>query len=482
MLKALGHSLRQGWRAAKATYKSVSFSSTSSGGYFDTFRANFAHEGYRSMAKLAVRNPIARRAIDYISTNMASIAENLRVGIDEDGERVDITGDHPWAELQRDPHPQYNFRWFLEGMVWQWMLAGEWWLWPYVREQGPGAGVPARLHLFRERDFNGFETDDRTGMVEGYDLDLPSGENREFPAEEVVHAFNYNPLDSYGTHAGERGLPVLYAAIREIQTQQASSQWNYSIAKSGGRPPVYMMPKGLDAGQQISPEQQERAQESIDEQWREVSEDSKPYVTSGLFEIIEAAISPEDASISDMDQRMQEKVAIGLGIPPIVLGSMEGATFSNLEWAQYIAHTQRILPMLDRFLAELNQGVMPMYAAADDRFEDAYLYYDRRQIDALDVQTAAKADRDATLVQAGIASRDEVRPEHGLEPEGGVSGAQTVSGQIITLDSLAAPSLDEETQDAVQALRGLSEEEFEDRIASVLAGDGAGGGEPALSL
>jgi len=122
-----------------------------------------------------------------------------------------------------------------------------------------------------------------------------------------------------------------------------------------------------------------------------------------------------------------------------------------------------------------------MYAAADDRFEDAYLYYDRRQIDALDVQTQAKADRDATLVQAGIASRDEVRPEHGLEPEGGVSGAQTVSGQVITLDSLAAPSLDEETQQAVQALRGLSEEEFENRIASVLAGDGAGG-EPALSL
>lgn len=481
MIKALGRSLRNAWRAGKATFKSVTIGESRTG-FWDTFRANFAHETYSHMARMVTRNPIARRAVEYIATNMASILDKAEIKVPvEDGEET--VDDHPMHDLMRKPHPLYTWTWMVEGMVWQWMLAGEWWLWPFSPESGPSSRqVPQRLYLFREPDFTGFERDLDTGMVDGYHLTLPDGTDREFGADEIVHAFNYNPIDPHSTHMGERGLPLLYSVIKQVQTQQANAEWNHSIAKSGGRPPVYMMPKGLDDGEQLKKETQEDAQERIDEQWAKRSEESTPWVTSGMWEIVEAAINPEDASISEMDQRMGEKIAIGLGIPPIVLGSMEGATFSNLEWAQYMAHTQRILPLTDRFLSELNQELMPRFESADGVPEGCYITYDRRKIDALDVQTKEKAERDETLVKAGIATRDEVRPEHGLEPRGGPSDEQTVPGTIMPLANLQAPGLDDEAQQAVAALREMDAEGFNEAVEGILAGDGTTSDVPDVSV
>jgi HK97 family phage portal protein len=446
-----------GW-AFKRTVRTYSLSGE---GFWRQFSANYSRATYETMAREVVRNATARRGISEIINRVQQVWSLIKpVRENDDGSLEEV--DHPIMDLLQRPNPRFPGSYLVSGMVWQWYLAGEWFLHAFIPETGPDRRkVPQQLHLFRGSEFVGFDRDPATGFPEGYHLQLPNDQQETFTRDEVLHARNYNPQANHR----DRGLPLILAAMRKIDQQKSADKWNMSVASSGGRAPFYLMPRGLEPGDFLDEDMRDRTQEKIDEQYEKQAEESKPWVLSGMFEVVDASFTPEEASIREGYKMDSEEIAKALGLSPVLLGSVEGATYANLETSEYQAIRGVVMPLVDRFLDELNRWLMPKFGTGTDVF----LTYDKRQIDALDVSMKHKVEALAKLVSNGIIERDEARAEIGYPEKGGDAARLFVPGNMLALGTDDDPSggtegnpaTSEDIEQIISDMDDMTQEEFE---------------------
>jgi hypothetical protein len=149
----------------------------------------------------------------------------------------------------------------------------------------------------------------------------------------------------------------------------------------------------------------------------------------------------------------------------VLLGSVEGATYANLETSEYQAIRGVVMPLVDRFLDELNRWLMPKFGTGTDVF----LTYDKRQIDALDVSMKHKVEALAKLVSNGIIERDEARAEIGYPEKGGDAARLFVPGNMLALGTDDDPSggtegnpaTSEDIEQIISDMDDMTQEEFE---------------------
>jgi HK97 family phage portal protein len=421
-LKAAGH-------AFKTTVRT--FNLSSSRGFWSGFKAEWTNATYRNIAQMAIRNPTVHRGVNEIKNRVQSVFKHVQPVRDTEGGGVTEVDDHPVLRLLDQPNSRNPFSYLLAGMTWQWWAAGEFFLRAWSPSTGPSRRqYPRRLQLFRASDFAGFEFDPQSGFPEGYHLRLPNDKTELFGRDEIIHARNYNPLPRHRF----RGLPILIGVLRKLDLQQAQDKWNKSVSSSGGRAPFFLMPKGLEPGDFLSEEKRDQTQEKIEKQYEGAATDSMPWVLSGMFEVIESAHTPEEARIREGYDQDTKELAKGMGLSPVLLGSTDGATYDNLETSEYQAYRGVVLPFVDRILDELNRHIMPRFANARDRWDDVYLHYNRRSINALDVAMKNKVEALSKLVSSGTISRDEARSETGWPERGGDAGTLYAPGNMIAID------------------------------------------------
>lgn len=175
---------------------------------------------------------------------------------------------------------------------------------------------------------------------------------------------------------------------------------------------TYLVPTGLDPGESLTEKTVDDIQEVADRRLRESREGSGAMVLSGALEPKETGITPKDAQFLDGQKLNGRRVAIGLGIDPILIGDSESQTFSNYEQAREQAYEETILPLLDFILTELNHWLMPRYG------DDARLAYDAGDIAALQTKYKDKVDAEVAAVEGTIKTPDEAREALGLDTVG----------------------------------------------------------------
>lgn len=470
MLKRLWTGLKAAGNAFKTTVRTWNLSDGR--GVWQTFQANWTNATYRSITRLAVKNPTVHRGINEIKNRVQSVFRQVKPVRDTESGGVEEVNDHPILRLFEQPNPRNPFSYLIAGMTWQWWTAGEFFLRSWSPSTGPSRRqYPRRLQLFRASDFGGFEYDVETGFPEGYYLTLPNDQQKLFDRSEIIHARNYNPLPRHRF----RGLPILIAVLRKLDLQQAQDEWNQSVSSSGGRAPFFLMPKGLEPGDFLSSEKRDETQEKIDKQYDQAASDSMPWVLSGMFEVIEAAHTPEEARIREGYSQDAKELAKGMGLSPVLLGSSEGATYDNLETSEYQAYRGVVLPFVDRILDEFNRHIMPKFAEARDRWSDVYLHYNRREIDALDVAMKHKVEAISKLVSAGVISRDEGRADVGWAERGGDADTLFAPGNMIPIEQAQSqtegsperPELTDQMDDLMGRFAGMSSEELEKELDDI---------------
>lgn len=396
MLKAFGTAVSNGWKAFKQTITlsaSDSWFDTSSWyGVGDAF-TDWSSRSYREMVKKAAMNPIARRAIDFIGDNMASIPLKL-VRVQDDGETEDV-GEHAILDLLRRPGGPDNLRytrdWLFKGFVWALMGGGEFWLQGIGPDNGVNAGEPRKLQIFDRSEFRNFKFD-RQGHVKGYRLTVRRagrhGKPIEGDTDEILHAFTYNPLRK------ERGLPILLSIMRQLDLVEDADEWNKSVSENRGQVPGFMMPVGLDPTDQLTPQQVEGAQERLNEEVDDARKGNAWKVLSGSFEPKERGITPKEASWIESSKYFGRLIATGLGVDPSLVGDDAAQTYDNFRIALFIAYLTRIIPLLEFILSALNRWLVPKY---EDEGETLRLTFDPLEIDAIVDILLAKIE---SLVQA----------------------------------------------------------------------------------
>jgi phage portal protein BeeE len=397
MIKAFTDAITGGWKALKQT-----ITLSSSDGFFGNFGyygtgdafSGWSSQSYRKMVEKAAMNPIARRSIDFIGDNLASIPLKL-VEVQEDG-TTEEQGEHPVLDLLRRPGGPDNLRytkdWLFKGFTWCLMGGGEFWLRGLAPENGINAGTPRKLELFDRSEFERFIFENRTRMISGYRFNMRragrTGEAVETSTEETLHAFTFNPLRK------ERGLPILLSVMRQLDLMEDADEWNKTVSENKGQIPGFMIPNGLDPTDQLTKQQVKSAQERMNDEMDDARTGRAWKVLSGSFSPKERGITPEEASFIESSKFFGRLIATGLGVDPSLVGDSSSQTYDNYRTALFVAYTTMIIPLLEFCLSALNRHLVPKFEEGGQRLR---LTFDPLEIDAIVNVLLAKIE---SLVEA----------------------------------------------------------------------------------
>lgn len=423
MFKAFTNALSNSWKAFKQTIRVEASDENYRGvgvyGLGDAFN-EWTSGSFNELVEAAVSNPIARRSIDFVADNMASVPLKL-VEVGEDGETEQV-GEHPVLDLLSRPGGPDNLRytreWLFSGMVWSLMGGGEYWLRGVSPDNGVNEGVPRRLQLFDRSEFVRFIYDNNR-IIEGYRLSMDRAGRHGVPVtgdtSEILHSFLYNPKRK------ERGLPILLSVMRQLDLMEDADSWNKTIAENRGNVPGFMVPTGLDATEQLTREQVEQAQERLNEEMSSARSGNQWKVLSGAYEPKERGITPQEASFIESSQYFGRLVSTGIGVDPSLVGDNSAQTYDNYRTALWVAFTTRILPLLDFNLSSLNRWLMPKF---EEEGQTLRLTYDPLEIDAVTEMLLAKVESLTEATQSPILTPNEAR-------------------QLIEFDELEGEAMDE---------------------------------------
>lgn len=361
---------------------------------------------YARLAKLAFTNPVASRAIRLVAQAAAEapVYVEKRNGSGWDAAE---SGFDDVLDLLDRPNARTTREAAMLAVVTALYCGGEFWVDKYGPMTGENRGKAKELRFIMPDEFKSFVRDRETGDVVGYRFQSRarsgfSSRSYERTVEECLHVRLFHPLDD------ERGLAVLVGAADQVAHMGKATAWNASIAEGGGRVKGYWRPVGLENGQQLTSDQQQAAQDSLNRKSAELAHRNLEMVLSGSLERVPGDVTPKDADWLKglaWDVRM---IAALTGVPATLIGDEKqgSLTDSGVDSEVRALYLLTVLPLLGLVLAELSAFLLG----------DGYrLAVDKDQIPALSEDMDAKAERIVSLYEAGILGLGEARTGIGYE-------------------------------------------------------------------
>lgn len=307
----------------------------------------FSQEAY-------IKNVIAHRAIDMVTTSAASVKVKLYV-INAKGEKKEIKK-HAVLDLLKQPSPMQGMSEFFQSLYHYYQISGN----AFVQAVGVKDAPPKELHLLRP---------DRMSVIAGNGA-LPAsyrytvGSNvRDFPVNrmtgksQILHLRSFHPLSDW------YGLSPVEAAAYSIDQHNQSGAWNQALLQNGARPSGALVVRPeAGGGGVLSADQYTRVKQQIDEQFSGAANAGRPLLLEGGLEWKEMSISPKDMDFVQAKHSSARDIALAFGVPPQLLGIPGDNTYANLQEARLSLWEQTVLPLVQRTVDALNSWLVPMFA------------------------------------------------------------------------------------------------------------------------
>ena len=357
---------------------------------------------YRQFAQEAyIKNVIAHRAIDMVSTAAASVKSQL-YSVSMRGVRREEKN-HPIFNILKRPNPTQSGSEFLQALYSYYQISGN----VFIQAVGARDSIPTELHLLRP---------DRMVIIAGKNA-LPEAyrymvgnQNIDFPVDRIsgrsriLHIRRFNPLNDW------YGLSPIEAAAYSIDQHNQSGAWNQALLQNGARPSgaLVVRPEASGGGV-LSQDQYSRMKQQIDEQFSGSLNAGRPILLEGGLEWKEMSMTPKDMDFVQAKNSSARDIALAFGVPPQLLGIPGDNTYSNLQEARLALWEQTVIPLVKRSLDSLNNWLIPFFGGG---FE---LVPDTDSITVLAASNQAIWDR---VEKASFLSEDEKRAAVGYGASG----------------------------------------------------------------
>jgi HK97 family phage portal protein len=295
-----------------------------------------AHWSGRSYAALSragfMKNPVAHRAVRMIAEAAAAVPWLAYQGKAE-------VADHAALSLLARPNARQGGADFLEALYGHLLLSGN----AYVEPLMVGGRV-RELHLLRPDRVTVVE--ERDGWPAAYDYSA-GGVVRRLPAEvensglAVLHIKLFHPLEDHS------GLSPLVAAGAALDLSNAAAGWNKALLDNSARPSGALVYQPKDGGN-LSPDQYDRLREELEAGYAGAVNAGRPLILEGGLDWKAMALSPKDMDFMEAKNGAARDIALGLGVPPMLLGIPGDNTYANYQEAHRAFYRLTVLPMIFR--------------------------------------------------------------------------------------------------------------------------------------
>jgi HK97 family phage portal protein len=304
-------------------------------------------------------NPIVYRCISLIARSISSIPLILK----KEEKQIET---HPLLSLLKEPNPLQSYQSFCEAALSYLLLSGN----SFIEAIHVGH-TPTELYTLRPDRIELIPGP--KGFPEGYEYTIGSVKQRIMidplsGASAILHMRLFNPLDDW------YGMSPMMVAEHSISLQNTVLHHNLSLLKNDGRPSGALLVKNKHP---LSESERLTLREELEEMYAGTKNSGRMMVLEGDLEWKEMGLSPKDMDFSEGKNLSARDIAQVFGVPPLCVGILGDATFSNYREAVQDLWSNTLIPLLDSFLSHLNRWLVPQFGP------DLSLSYHKEGIDAI---------------------------------------------------------------------------------------------------
>ncbi len=185
----------------------------------------------------------------------------------------------------------------------------------------------------------------------------------------VIHVRRFNPVDDH------YGLGCLGAASAAIAIHNAASAWSKALLDNAARPSGALVYDAGD-GSVLSPEQFRRLREEMEQGFAGAGNAGRPMLLEGGLKWQAMSLTPADMDFAGTKAAAAREIALGFGVPPMLLGLPGDSTYANYKEANKALWRLTVLPLAGTILSALRDGLA-------EAFPDARLQVDLDRVPAL---------------------------------------------------------------------------------------------------
>jgi HK97 family phage portal protein len=171
----------------------------------------------------------------------------------------------------------------------------------------------------------------------------------------VVHIKAFHPLDDH------YGLGCLGAAPGAIAVHNAAARWNKALLDNAARPSGALVYDPGDGGV-LSRDQFDRLRAEMEAGFAGAANAGRPMLLEGGLKWQAMSLTPADMDFNGLKAQAAREIALAFGVPPMLLGLPGDNTYANYREANRALWRLAILPLAERILAELGQGLAGHFA------------------------------------------------------------------------------------------------------------------------
>lgn len=229
-----------------------------------------------------------------------------------------------------------------------------------------------------------------------------AGQPKVLQAADVIAIRVYNPADPF------RGATPVAPMWTDVLADQAAARHNRSMLTQGARVGGIMTPP---EGEEWTPDQVEEIRAMLRTLYEGPTNAGKTFILSQPARFERDGTSAKDMEFVAGRRYMREILVGGFGVPPMLVGNFDSATYANAkeQLRGYWDYTAK--PWLLKFFGALNeQWVHP---EVDENLE---IVTDLAAIDALVDSQTTRVDNVSKKLGSGIVTINEARKELGYSP------------------------------------------------------------------
>lgn len=286
--------------------------------------AALAREGYG-------RNPVVYRCVRMIAEACASVPLK--------------TVDETMSGFLHQPNAVQTGVEFREILLSHLLLSGNAYL-----EALQADGELLELHLLRPDRVR--VVTNAQGHVQGWEYG--TGRSRTYLAADpdagrhgVLHLKLFHPQDDH------YGMGPLQATACAVDVHNAGANWNKAMLDNAARPSGALVYRNEAQGN-LSQEQFERLKEELGNQHQGAANAGRPLLLEGGLDWKPMGYSPVDMDFLQTRHAAAREIALGFGVPPMLLGIPGDATYANYREANRAFWRQTVLPLVRKTSSALS--------------------------------------------------------------------------------------------------------------------------------